>query len=270
MSVQTETGQRSLMPINNKLLQQKDLSIHLFGDGFSFCTPSNTDYIQTPKGDEDFRQALKEYFNYYSEGSFNNFSVVSFLNPSTFVPLPLFDKKESKRYLSLYNKPKKKEDIHYDILEEENQVNVYSHPNSIFADIEEVVSKFELIHYNTLLYRAVVELGTSEIYSHQLFIHFHAKAMDLYLVKEGEIIFNNRFTVKNEDEFLYYVFFVIEQFDLNATEFELVFLGKIERFESYYQIVKQYHQHIKFEVGSLTEPLSLLSHQAPYLAPYFS
>ena len=94
--------------------------------------------------------------------------------------------------------------------------------------------------------------------------------MDLYLVKEGKIIFNNHFTVKSKDEFLYYVFFVIEQFDLNATEFELVFLGKIGVFDSYYQIVKQYHQHIKFEVGSLTEPLSLLSHQAPYLAPYFS
>ncbi len=270
MLVQTETGQQSLMPIKNKLLQQKDLSIHLFGDGFSFCTPSNTDYIQTPNGEEDFRKALKEYFNYYPEGSFNNFSVVSFLNPSTFVPLSLFDKKESQRYLSLYNKPKKREGFHYDVLEEENQVNVFSHPSSLFKDIKSVVSKFEFLHYNTLLYRAVLELGSSEIYSHQLFIHFHAKAMDLYLIKEGKIIFNNRFTVENEDAFLYYVFFVIEQFDLTAEDFELVFLGKIEVFEGYYQIVNQYHPHIKFETGAHTEPLDLSTHKAPYLAPYFS
>ena len=256
------------MPINNKLLQNKDLSIHLFGDGFSFCTPSKSDFIPTAN-EEDARQALKEYFDYYPEGSFTNFSVVSFLGPSTFVPLTLFNKKQPERYLALYNKPKKKEIVQYDVLEEENQVNVYSYSSKLVSDIKSVVSKFDMIHYNTLLYRAVLKLGSSAAYANQIYVHFHAKAMDLYLVKEAKIIFNNRFTVENEDAFLYYVFFVIEQFEIDTEEFELIFLGKIEVFERYYQTVEQYHSHITFETDSLPEPLDLSSHQAPYLAPYF-
>ena len=34
-----ETGRLFLMPLSKKVIQDKELSIHIFKDGFSFCTP---------------------------------------------------------------------------------------------------------------------------------------------------------------------------------------------------------------------------------------
>tara|TARA_A200000113_G_scaffold211058_1_gene211435 strand:- start:555 stop:896 length:342 start_codon:yes stop_codon:yes gene_type:complete len=113
-------------------------------------------------------------------------------------------------------------------------------------------------------------LSTSSLVPYQLFLHFHSDAVDVFLVNKNTLQFNNRFRITNEDEFLYYVFFVVEQFKLKADEMEVVFLGKIKGFEAYYDAVKQYHSQIMFEDLHAPFQIELSDHQAPYLAPFFS
>ncbi len=262
----TGIGQLFLMPNKNKILQNKILSIHFFVDGFSFCTKSKIDFIPSLNDPQDFHKILNEYLDYHKMKNFDSISFISFYNPSTFVPLSLFDKSRSKAYLDLYKKPENNEIVSYDTLEKVKQVNVYSFPKFISVAIEKSKINFEFLHYNTLLYRNILNLSLSNEFDYQLFIHIQYKSLDLFLFEGGYLKFNNRFPVSNEDEFLYYLFFVVEQFDIDAKDLELIFLGKMKCFKTYYKAVNQYHANVKFIDEEKNQTTDLSIHHAPYLA----
>jgi len=84
------------MPKENKIIQPKDLSIHYFVNGFSFCTHSKIDFIPTPKGASDFKKALEDFFDYYPKETFLSYSLLFYQNPSVFVPEKFFDDSRAK------------------------------------------------------------------------------------------------------------------------------------------------------------------------------
>ena len=121
-----------------------------------------------------------------------------------------------------------------------------------------------------ILIKKVLNLCSTEKFSKQLFIHLHFDAMDIFLVEKNKLIFYNRFVVKNENDFMYYLFFVVEQFDLDPNEFEIQFLGRIYAFESYYDIVKDYHNYITFSTDEVSTKIEFSKHHAPYLSSSFN
>ena len=254
------------MTNKNKILQNNDVALHFFKDGFYCCKPSEIVFIPTDKSSNDLNKSLNLYLNSEVQENLNEISIILFQNPSTFVPLSLFDKSLSNRYLNLYDRPKNKEVFAYDSLNEIKQVNVYSYPIYIYTVLKESKINFNLLHYNTILYRQVVNISSSIKSNYQLFIHFQYKSIDVFLTSESKVKFNNRFSVKNEDEFLYYLFFVVEQFNLAKDEYELIFLGRIKSFENYYKTVSKYHNDIRFIDQEKNKILDLQIHKAPYLA----
>jgi hypothetical protein len=58
------------MPTSSSKAPYKNPSIHLFVNGFSFCTPSKTEYIPTTEESEDFEAVVLELFSFYPKDSF--------------------------------------------------------------------------------------------------------------------------------------------------------------------------------------------------------
>jgi hypothetical protein len=265
-----ETGQPFLMPNKNKILNNNDLSIHIFMDRFYFCTQSKIEYIPLLEDPQDFHKTLIEYLDYHSKENFNAFSLISFHNPSTFVPLSFFNKSFCEDYLCLYSKEKKDEIVNYDKIEQISQINVYTCPRHISNDLKKINLSLETFHYNTLLLNNILSLELSNELEYQLFIHLQSEALDVFLFQKKQFKFNNRFLISNEDEFLYYLFFIVEQFEMETEGLEIVFLGKIQRYKTYYKALNQYHNNIKFVDGDNNKIENLLTHPAPYLANIFS
>ena len=69
--------------------------------------------------------------------------------------------------------------------------------------------------------------------------------------------------------FLYYVFFVVEQYKLSPAHFEIVFFGEIATFESYYLGIKEYHHNIRFEASKTNNSFNMDQHPAPFFAQPF-
>ena len=261
-------GQQFLMPKNNKLIQPKELSIHVFMNGFSFCTQSKIEFIPSPNSLYlDFPKEFDEYLNYYPQGTFSNISLIHFTGPSTFVPKSLFQSDLMDQYLQYYKKTDPRDIYNYDTLEEE--VNVYSFSEIIQNTVNKVSKPIKHIHYNSLLFRIIKKLSQKNKRP-QFHIHLQKGFVDLFLTEKGQLIFNNRFTIETEDEFLYYVFFVVEQFILETGSFDFVFLGKITEFNSYYQAIKLYHEEVYFHEEGYVLSNHIEKHSAPFLAQYFS
>ena len=140
--------------INNHILPN-ELSIHFFENGFSFCTNSKINFNPIISDKEDLKVLIKENLDFYPKGSFEVYSVVFFQSPSTFVPQKFFDPKKIEIYLSLYKKTNKKDVFTYDIIENQNQVNVYSYQNEIKFILDETEIKFNYTHYNSILYKKI-------------------------------------------------------------------------------------------------------------------
>ena len=257
------------MPNRSKFINQKALSIHSFDDGFSFCTNSKIDYFFSTNNQKNFINILNEYLDRQEKSFIESIKFTSFHNPSTFVPYSLFDNSRPKDYLKLYSKEKKDEIAYYDKIEQINQINVYTSPRNISDVLKKVNLNSEISHYNTLLLNNILSLEFSNGIEYQLFIHLQSEALDVFLFKKKQFKFNNRFLISNEDEFLYYLFFIVEQFDMETEGLEIVILGKIQRYESYYKALNQYHNHIKFVDGDNNQIENLSTHPAPYLANNF-
>lgn len=258
------------MPSKNKTIPLTESSIHLFVNGFSFCTPSKTEFVPITDNIEDFKSALKDLLSFYPKETFSNTQIVSYHQPSTFVPDLFFDKNLLPNYLQLYGTVDEHSALNFDVLEEEKQVNVYSYPKLILEILNQQLEKATLCHYNSLLFKEVKEKSNASGKKHQLYIHLQKGVMDLYLTQNASIIFQNHFGIQNEDEFLYYVFFVIEQYKLTNDQLELVFLGEIIAFQSYYQCIKEYHQTVRFEDRKSCSILDVDQHPAPFFAQSFN
>ena len=237
-------------------------------NGFSFCTNSKVDFTPISSDTGELKVSLKEKLEFYPIDDFDIFSVVFFQSPSTFVPQKFFDSKKSKIYLSLYNRTKKDDFVAYDTLEDQKQVNVYSFQKVLKTILDETKIQFNYVHYNTILHRKIISICSFNEFKYQLFIHIQYEAVDVFLVKMNQIVFNNRFSIENGDEFLYYIFFIVEQFDLKCDDFEIIFLGKFLDYNRYYDLISQFHKYYKFIENDSEIIKDQSKHHAPYLANY--
>ena len=253
----------------NNILQNKSFSIHFFNNGFSFCTDDNIDYFSHPTDTTEFENSIRNFLK-NNPKNFEYFSIIFFQQPSTLVPKIFFDKNRLDDYLSFYYKKHEAEIIIYDELKKEYNTNVYSIPRKLYNVIEKLDVDFNVFHYTSILIKKILNLCSTEKFSKQLFVHLHFDAMDIFLVENNKLIFYNRFVVKNENDFMYYLFFVVEQFDLGPNDFEIKFLGRIDAFESYYDIVKNYHYYITFSNDNMSTKIDFSKHHAPYLSSCFN
>ena len=263
-----ETGRLFSMPNNSTKVPYRSPSIHLFVNGFSFCTPSKTEYIPTTEESEDFESVILELFSFYPKDSFHQTQIISYYQPATFVPVKFFDKKHLSNYLTFSGKIPLNRILNFDILDSEQTVTVYTTPKRTLEILNRHLTESTLCHYSSLLIKEVSQLSKNSDTKDQLFVHLQAGGMDLYLVENNRIRFQNHFSITNEDEFLYYIFFVVEQYQLETDAFDLVFLGHIQAYTRYYEVLKQYHTQIRFENNVSGAALSIEQHPAPYLAQF--
>ena len=83
--------------------------------------------------------------------------------------------------MSYYFKKPEKEIIIYDDLEKIDKTNIYSIPVKLYRMIRKIDIDFNFFHYNSLLIKKVLNLGSNEKFSKQLFVHLHFDTMDIFL-----------------------------------------------------------------------------------------
>ena len=80
----------------------------------------------------------------------------------------------------------------------------------------------------------------------QLFVHLREGAFELFLFQGAQLLFFNSFEQHHVDEFLYYLFYITEQFYLKPEGFKLAFLGAYDHYKQYYEGVQEYHSDVIF------------------------
>ena len=251
------------MQLSSKKNTLLDLSILVHKDGFSFCTQEQHHFFgfETSPPTEE---SLRSFVNYHQLQP-TNIRLVYMDAPSVSVPLPFFDEQQLENYLKTALAKEEKTVAQKNELQALDQVVVYPANetwNSLFKAVFPSVKAF---HLSAFLLPALSQYSFGKARKN-MFIHLRKEQFDLFLFQGGQLLVQNSFPQKNADEFMYYLFYVCEQFYLKPEQFDLFFLGQYFPYSDYYNGTKEFHpkcSHLD-PIFPAVDP----NHPAPFLQSF--
>lgn len=231
------------MHLSNKQISPNDLSILIHGDGFSFCTHDQHHLFAI---DDDFptQEALKSWMEYHQLNPIN-IKLVYALEAAVTIPKKLFDDRHPELYLNTATGSNEETLALFTPLDDNEQVVVFSVPTKTQELFESLFAETTISHFVAELLPALSAFSFGKGRKN-LFINLRKNAFDLFLFQGGQLLIQNSFPQNNVDDFLYYLFYVTEQFYLKPEQFELYFLGKYLPYDTYYSGAKEFHHAIEY------------------------
>ncbi len=114
---------------------------------------------------------------------------------------------------------------------------------SINEKLNQFITKNKLNHshknYFTYLYNFLTEIP-NKTKGLSFFVNLNNKSFDIIIFNNNEFIFFNSFEINDENEFLYYLFFVLKNYEGSNEADKIIFLGKFDAFNDYYNIASKY------------------------------
>ena len=233
------------MPFNKNIINEKDLSIQIYMDGFSFCTHSSQlffDYNSTPiKEYSAFQKILEDN----SLINFDRVNCIYFRRPATFVPTSLYDASKKEKYL----RQNVKIDTQLKIAEDHTINKEIKILHQVLASEQEVFKKLysniTFTHYTKVLYDYLYR-DTKSDSGIIIYLHLQDNFFDVMVFDGKKLLFYNSYPYKNEGDFLYFSLAVADELSLSPEQFSIVFLGKYKRYERYYNAIKNFKQKLEF------------------------
>ena len=263
-----EIGPQYLMRFNKNIIKEKELSIQIYMDGFSFCTHSSQlffDYESTPMNNY---YAFKKKLEDNALLKFDRVSCIYFKKPATFVPTLLYDPSKKENYL--------KQNVRLDAqfrIAEDNPINkkikilhqVLLSEQEIF---KKLYSNITFSHYTKVLYNYLYRQAKSKS-GIIMYLHLQDDFFDVMVFDAEQLLLYNSYPYKNEGEFLYFSLAVTEELSLSQEQLSIVFLGKYNRYEQYYKALENYKQKLEFNYEDEEMPFEWENQPAPFFVNIF-
>ncbi len=252
------------MQLNNKQRTKDDLSILIHKGGFSFCTQEQHHFLpleDTPPTQE----SLKSFLDYHQLNQ-QKVQLIFMDRAAVCVPHSLFDAAQSEHYFKgAIALPQNTHFDHYTLPKLDMEI-VFPCDSTWINLFKEVFPQMKIHHLSGALLPELSAFSFGKA-KKNLFLHLRKDHFELMLFQGGQLLAQNTFAHKNADEFLYYLFYVTEQFFLKPDQFNLYFLGRYAIFNDYYQGVEEFHPNIDFIEPHF--PGVDAQHPAPYFQSFF-
>ncbi len=246
-----------------KKISSEDLSILIFKDRIAFCTLDQTLYFELEK--KNNADELVSWIKYNNLIKKNNKSIL-FDSKGVVVPNKLFDVSKKNLYLSLTDDELEDKIVETNIIEPDNQVFVFSKGKNIDKIFSNSIKDLETKHFASYLLPFLSKVSRRDL-KKNVFIHLRENYFDLFIYQGSLLLLFNSYPHDNEQDFLYYLFFVLEQFYLKPNQFQAYFLGKFEKYKKYYIAFEKFHIQTNFTQPKNPEIES--NHPAPFFNYFF-
>lgn len=171
---------------------------------------------------------------------------VSYVNTlSTFVPKPLFSDKHLADYLKYNNKILPNDFMTFDVIANNDMVNVYipyANINNLFF---EKYGAFHYKHFSTVLLENLFQIA-SDTEEPNVYVHVQKAQFELVVIQHKKLLLYNSFEYTTSEDFIYYLLFTLEQLQLNTNTIQLYFLGDIDKSNVLYTVTYTYVRHVNF------------------------
>lgn len=233
------------------------LSIQVSLNGLSFCvlhTITNEITALRHFSFEDVTNPIqleKEIIRIFEEEAsllhqdFESVTVSHINSLSTFVPKPLFSDKHLADYLKYNNKILPTDYITFDVITNNDMVNVYIPYVNINNLFFEKYGAFHYKHFATILLENIFQMTTASEEA-TVYVHVQKTHFEIVAIQQKKLLFYNSFEYASSEDFIYYLLFTLEQIELNTNTLQLYFLGDIDKSDVLYTVTYTYVRHVEF------------------------
>jgi hypothetical protein len=240
--------------IDEKLSEQKNLQLKLLvNENFIVIVVFNSDKVFKFFEVEIIKpnlQPLQFYFDYIFENlvvhkNFINSEAVFLTEYFVIMPNIIYAKEEGENLLKFTTQLPSNYVIREDALHDFKIVfainfDVKNYLEKTIKNIKFSSSAFCLLN---------VFLNKTEFTKTDALINFTASQMEVVLKKENKLQLYNLFKFNNDEDALYYILFIIEQYNLNVLSCKFCVSGQIDKNENIILKLKKYIKNV--EIGSL-------------------
>lgn len=233
------------------------LSIQLSLDGFSFCildaernkylgieVYSFKDVI-TPLVLNNILNELIPKTDWLNL-SYNKISIIYECPKSTLIPNPLFDVHHMADYLWLNHYQDFGEKILYDRLTNLGAVNIYAMPDIIIHTLQHFFPGARIHHFASPLVENLLILNKNRDEGFKIFTSVRKAWFDIVVLNGKNLIFINSFKYNAEEDFVYFLIYVMDQLNLNPEKTELTLFGEITKISALFELTFKYVRNVNF------------------------
>ena len=175
--------------------------------------------------------------NILNNDSLKSLDITHLNSPPSIIPTKFYDRSIKARYIETNSKKSRSLD---DDTSSDRKITIVYPKNKNLSQILNINHK-EINHTNyfTQLYNYLIgQLNNSNGFS--FFICLSDTSFEIIIFNKNEFVFFNSFGINDENEFLYYTFFVLKNYQGSINSDKIIFLGKYERFNKYYNLASKY------------------------------
>ena len=179
-------------------------------------------------------------------------SSISYKNfPSTIIPNKLFDTEKKHKYLEFVVEGI--ESVKTDILHQSDSSIIYSINHDLENIIHQILPNIKEKNSTNI---AICQLLKQ--YSHlkkkTCYLFINTNKIEIIVIENGKLIFQNSFKVSNSSDILYFTLFCLDQLNIDPNKNEVFLFGEIEKGDENYSLLYEYIRNIKF--GEISSTLS--------------
>lgn len=158
----------------------------------------------------------------------------------TLVPLPLFDENAVEQYITFNHPIEHLSEYHIqsDFIENLSLVVVFAVPVALQQLLMKLGPSEQKWHHHS---KGLLESASLRTSSGRLFqIHLQKNHFDILLIEDKALKFFNSFPIKNDDDVIYYLLYVMDQLNLEREKDAIELVGEFEKNSSIYELLHQY------------------------------
>ena len=240
------------------MIENKDLSILLQPDGFSFCISSKNEEDQpivetlsfdlhnaTPQIQTDFLKHSFSENEHLVNSTFKSVNIAHANNLSTFVPKAFFKEENISDYLKYNIKVLQNDFIVHDVIEGAEMINVYIPFVYLNNFLFDKFGSFEYRHSSTVMVASLLKKTTPKDES-IFYINVENGFFQITVIQNNKLVLYNAFDFKTKEDFIYFILFTAEQLEMNPDVFKLYLSGQIDKESVLYKIVYTYIRNVHF------------------------
>ncbi len=208
------------------------LTVYQHKSGIIFGSPDDSFSL-----DINSKNLESEFLDSISNFNIDTIELIFFSSIPSIVPSKLFDEKLRNKYLET-NTPIK-DNIQHELSIDKKIAVVYSYEKLFINILNKKKIKYSIKNYFTVLYNYLFQIDKiSDGLS--LYINLNEDSFDILIFNSKEFIYFNSFDIKDKNEFLYYLFFVMKNYEISNEKDKIIFLGRYDQYSEYYELANKY------------------------------
>ncbi len=124
---------------------------------------------------------------------------------------------------------------------------IYAIDEILKSTLDQLFPHHQLKHTITVLSRLMMQ--TEELIKEDVLLVVHANYIEIIVKQDHKLMLANQFSIKTQEDVLYYVLFILEQYQLNPVTVNITLAGNIETTSVLISSLKKYIKNIRLAIG---------------------